>query len=364
MRVAFVHDWLSSFGGAEQVLLSLCELFPEAPIYTAVYSPQNLPQFRKKKIITSFVNQLPSAPAHPQVYLPFLPFVFEGFHLSEYDLVISDAHCFAKGVITRPETLHICYCHTPTRYLWLPWIDDRLSSSWLKKLLAFYLRIWDFQAAQRVDCFIANSKTVAQRIKKYYRREARVIYPPVKTSLFQPVSSRNQLEDYYLFVGRLVAYKKPDLVVEAFNRLKLPLKIVGTGPLLTTLKRQAKKNIQFLGYLPEEEMREVYAKALAFVFPAEEDFGLGPVEAMAAGRPVIAYRRGGGTETVIEGETGEFFEQQKVEVLVEKIKSFQPERYDPQKIRQRAEEFDERVFQKKIKEYIQKEWLAFQRGER
>jgi len=355
MKVALIHDWLVGLGGAEQVLLALSEIFPEAPIFTTVYNQKNLPQFKNKKIYTSFIDNLPFGQQKPQIYLSLLPKIFEDFDLSGFDLVISSCHCASKGVLVKPETLHISYCHTPIRYVWMPWLDPRLSDSWYKRWLAHKLRLWDFQAAQRVDRFVANSKNVALRIKKYYKREAKVIYPPVKTSFFKPVDSLNKLDNYYLLVSRLVAYKKPGLVIEAFNKLGLPLKVVGVGPELEVLKKSAKKNIEFLGKLNNDELKRYYAHALAFIFPTEEDFGIVPVEAMASGRPVLAYKKGGVKETVLEGETGEFFEEQTVESVVSAVRKFEPLKYHPSKIRKRAEEFDEGVFKKKFLEYINHE---------
>ena len=360
MKIALVHDWLTTLGGSEQALFSLHQIFPNAPIFTSAYNPEELPQFKKTKIISSFLDKLPLGKKRPQYYLSFMPFVFENFDLGEFDLVISNCHAACKGVITKPETLHISYCHTPIRYIWLPWLDPRLSDSWFKKIIAHNLRVWDFQAAQRVNKFVGNSKNVAERIKKYYRREADFIYPPVRTSFFKPVDSLNKLEDYYLLVGRLVDYKKPEIVIEAFNKLGLPLKIIGAGPLFSRLSKIAKKNIEFLGRLSDDELKKYYQKALSFIFPAEEDFGIVSVEAIAAGRPVIAYKEGGVIETVIGGVTGEFFEKQTPESLIEILRKFEPTQYDPQKIRKRALEFDEEVFKKKFLEYIKREWENFE----
>jgi glycosyltransferase involved in cell wall biosynthesis len=352
MKVALIHDWLSVLGGSEQVLLSLHEIFKDAPIFTSVFNKSEFPQLKNVKIITSWFNKLPMASKRPQYYLPFLPAAFENFDLAEFDLVISSCHAVCKGVITKPETLHISYCHTPIRYIWTPWLDPRLSGGFIKNIIAHNLRIWDFQAAQRVDKFIANSKTVAERIKKYYKRDADVIYPPVRTSFFKPLDSFNKLGNFYLLVGRLVCYKKPDIAIEAFNKLGLPLKIIGTGPELHRLSKLANKNVEFLGKLNDEELKKYYASALAFIFPAEEDFGIVSVEAMASGRPVIAYKKGGAKEIVLEGETGEFFEEQTAESLIKVLRNFDPAKYDIKKIRKRAEEFDESVFKNKFLEYI------------
>ncbi|MCX6806906.1 MAG: glycosyltransferase, partial [Candidatus Berkelbacteria bacterium] len=274
------------------------------------------------------------------------------FDLSEFDLVISNCHCVSKGVITKPETMHISYCHAPIRYVWTPWLDPRLSGSFIKQKLASFLRVWDFQAAQRVDYFAANSFNIAQRIKKYYKKDADVIYPPVRTSLFKPDLSVKDLGDYYLLVGRLVSYKNPSIVIKAFNELGFKLKVIGTGPELSNLMKIAKGNIEFLGKVDDFELKKYYASSLAFVFPSEEDFGIVPVEAMASGRPVVAFRQGGATETIVEHVTGEFFDEPTTESLVDKLRVFNPMKYDSRVIQKRALEFDEEIFKKKFSEYV------------
>lgn len=355
MKVALVHDWLSGLGGSENVLFALSEIFPDAPIFTSVYNKKALPQFNRKKIYTSFLERFPFAQKRPQYYLPLMPAAFASFDLSEFDLVISNCHCACKGVITKPETLHICYLHTPIRYIWFPYIDPRLSGSFLKNIIAHKMRLWDFQAAFRVDRFVANSKNVALRIKKIYRQEAKVIYPPVKTSFFKPVS-QNKISDYFLFVSRLISYKKADLVIETFNQLGFPLKIIGIGPDYLKLKKMAKRNIEFLGKLSADELRKYYSQAKAFIFPGYEDFGIVAVEAMSSGRPVIAYKKGGMAEIIKEGVSGIFFEEQSVESLKKAILDFKPESFDPQKIRKEAEKFDEGIFKKNFLEYTKEEF--------
>lgn len=341
------------------MLLKLLEIFPGAKIFTSVYNKNILPQFKDFKIETSFLNRLPYGKTRPQIYIGLMPSVFESFDLADFDLVISNTHACSKGVITKPDTLHLCYCHTPTRYLWLKEVDSRMQGSSLKRWAAHCLRIWDFQAAQRPDKFLANSKTVAKRIKKYYRRKAKVIYPPVPTSLFQPVKSANQLKDYFLFVSRLVAYKKPDLVIQAFNELTVPLKIIGAGPEYKRLRKLSKKNVEFLGGVSFEELRKHYAVAQALIFPAYEDFGMVAVEAMASGRPVIAYKKGGLTEIVKEGATGIFFDKQTKDGLKEAILRFKSDDYKPSRIIKEAKKFDEGIFKKKFLAYTKEEINKF-----
>lgn len=280
-----------------------------------------------------------------------MPLAVEKFDLSEYDLVISDSAAFSKGVITKPEALHVCYCHTPTRYAW----DDshkyvrEFNMSILAKIFVpffmNYLRLWDREAAYRVDKFICNSNFVAKRIDKYYKQKATVIYPPVDAEFFIP--SFKPADNYFLMVGRLLVYKRFDIAIEAFNRLELPLKIIGDGPERKKLKKMANWNIEFLGELEGEKLREYYQNCRALVFPQEEDFGIVALEAMACGRPVIAYQGGGALESIKQGETGLFFNEQTVGSLIEAVKSFQPEKFNPKLIRQHALKFDKEIFKKK-----------------
>lgn len=365
MRIALVHDWLTNLAGSERVLLALHELYPEAPIYTSVFVPEEFPQLRGADVRTSFLQRFSLARKRHQLF-PYLRAVaFERFDLSGYDVVISSCHAEAKGVLTRPETLHICYCYTPIRYYWSGYhhyLDNpRFGplNPLVKAIMPFminYLRVWDRCAADRVDVFVAISRHVAERIRKYYRREAEVIYPPVNASLFR-VS--NRVDDYYLMVGRLIPYKRADLVVETFNRLGLPLKVVGTGSELDSLRSRARPNVEFLGRVGDAELAELYSRCLALVFPQEEDFGIVPLEAMASGRPVIAYRAGGATETVVEGKTGVFFDRQDPEALEEAVKGFRPEDFDPEIIRRHALTFDLPVFQERIRRFVEKTYSDF-----
>lgn len=355
LKVALVHDWLTTFGGSEQVLLSLHQLFPQAPIYTTIYNQKSLPQFKDAKIATSYLDRLPFAKTHHQVLIPLMPKAVESYDLSDFDLIISDSHACAKGAIKDKNAKHICYCHTPMRYVWRKEIDPRANSSWLRRQTIKYLKKWDLATIDRVDKYIANSSYIKERIKDVYHRDAVVIYPPVLTKQFYPVKSVKELGDYYLYVGRLISYKKPGLVIEAFNQLGLPIKVVGTGPELLKLKSKAQNNIEFLGKVGDEELRKIYARALAFVFPAEEDFGVVMVEAIASGRPVIAYEKGGSLEIVKKGISGEFFGEQTVESLISAIKSFHPEEYQPENVKREAEKFDQSIFKKRIIDYIKDE---------
>jgi len=378
MKVALVHDHLAQDGGAEKVLKVFADMFPEAPIYTLLYDKKNAEKYYKgRKIETSVIQKLPGGIKHYQWYMPFMPMAVEFFDLGSYDLVISDASAFAKGVITKPDSLHICYCHTPTRYIWSDthqYISELKYNKYLKKIIFLvlnYIRLWDRQAADRVDKFIANSKTVKRRIKKYYRRNSVVIYPPVEVDKFKISENIEKLSfvpqggtsagKYFLIGCRLAPYKRVDIVIEAFKKLDLKLKIFGDGIDLPRLQKIAgnAENIEFLGRVTEEEKARLYSRAQAFLHPQEEDFGITPVESMASGRPVIAFRKGGATETVVEGKTGIFFETQTPEVIIEAVKNFDKYNWNPQKIREHAKQFSEENFRKKIREFVDREWEKY-----
>ncbi|MFA6534018.1 MAG: glycosyltransferase [Patescibacteria group bacterium] len=363
MKVALVHDHLVQYGGAERVLKALQELFPAAPIYTLLYDPKTMGNdFIKKDIHTSFLQSWPWSVKKFQWYLPLMPTATESHDLSGFDLVISSTSAMAKGVVTGPKTLHLCYCHTPTRYLWTDthnYLRDYPTSSLVKRLGSFYLswlRNWDQLAAGRVDHFIANSHNVAGRINKYYRRESEVIYPPVEVEKFYIA---DQLNHYFLAGGRLVPYKRFDIIIQAFNKLGIPLKIFGTGPEEAKLRKLARPHIEFLGKVSDQKKAELYAHCLAFINPQEEDFGITAVEAMAAGRPVIAYPAGGALETVVPGVTGEFFEEQTWESLGDAVIRFKPEKYDSQKIRSQAEKFSSAAFKRRLGDYVEKVYQEF-----
>lgn len=356
MKIAIIHDHLTQIGGAEKVLKVFHEMFLDAPIYTLVFNESKMNNLiPKENIKISFLQKLPFGVSHYQWYLSLMPTATESYDLSDFDVVLSSSSALAKGVITQSDTIHICYCHTPTRYLWsdthmylaglrYPFIIKKIIPLILNKL-----RIWDYSVAQRVDVFIANSKFVAQRIKKYYKRESTVIYPPVDTKAF---SIADSIEKYYLTGGRIVPYKKFDITVKAFNQLNIPLKVFGDGPHLPYLKKIAKQNIEFLGRVSDNELPKLYQKCTAFIHPQIEDFGITAVEAMASGRPVIAYDGGGARETVVPGVSGEFFEEQSWEALADKIVRFKPQNYNPKTIKEHAEKFGTERFKKEILEVI------------
>ncbi len=356
MKIALVHDFLIQDGGAEKVLDVMQEIWPQAPTYTLFFDPKKLPAFSDRNLRISFLQKLPFALKKYQWYILLMPTAIEHFDLSGYDVVISSTSAFAKGVITHPKTIHLCYCHTPTRYLWSDthsYVKELRVPRFIKSLLPpilSRLRAWDQQAALRVDQFIANSQTVRQRIQKYYKKDACVIFPPVDTHHFH-ISPRPKT--YFLTGGRLVAYKRFDLVVEACNKTGIPLKIFGSGPIKNDLQKQAKPNIEFLGKVDDQKRHELYADARAFIHPQEEDFGMTPVESMASGRPVIAYRKGGATETVLEGVSGEFIETQTWEELADHLIRFDERRYDPHRIKAHAEQFGKERFKKELKKLVE-----------
>lgn len=365
MKVAIVCSWLNQYGGAERVLEAVHEMFPQAPIYTSIYEPKAMPQeYRSWDIRTSFLNRLPLIRRYHQPFLPLYPLAFEQFDLGEYDLVISVTSAFAHGVITPPKTLHICYCLTPTRFLWdyHDYVRREGVPSLVRALLPpflNYLRLWDQVAADRVDHFVAISQAVQRRIEKYYRRESTIIHPPINTIAYEVAPAQ---EDYFLIVSRLVPYKRIDIAVRAFNKLGLPLVIVGDGRDRAPLEAMAKPNVVFLGHIPDGEIGEQLARCRALIFPGKEDFGLSALEAQAAGRPVIAYAGGGALETVVEGVTGAFFHEQTVEALTGAVERFKGEHYDPEAIRRHAEGFDVSVFKRKMGGLIEREYAAH-RGE-
>jgi len=402
MKVALVHDYLIRFGGAERVVLALRKIFPRAPIYTLLYDQKKMGRyFEGADIRTSFCQKFPRFwRRHHRTLLPFLPAAVESLDLSNFDLVISSCNSFAKGLILRTKTTHICYCHSPTRFLWDYTHQYQSACPSLRKMFFHFFRLWDKAAANRVDYFLANSKTTAARIKKYYGRGAKVIYPGVSLrarqcgfwnarptsghgsagrleQLLQPTrgergglaskfsslgkiyASRSHLPslqypEYYLIVSQLTPHKRLDIAIQAFNKLELPLVIIGQGRDERRLKRLAKKNIKFLGWQPDEIVSQYYQNCTAFILPAQEDFGLGPVEAMSFGKPVLAYGQGGATETVIEGMTGEFFDYPAPEALADGVRRLRQNlrNYSPLVIRKRAEKFSTERFEREIKDFI------------
>lgn len=358
MKVALVHDYLNQMGGAERVVMAFHEIFPDAPIYTSIYDPQRVdPAFQKMDIRTSFMQKFPLVTKHHQPYLPFYPFAMESLDLRDYDLVLSSSSAFAKGVITRPETMHICYCHTPMRWCWNydEYVEREQLGGIARRVLPFLitgLRIWDQTSSMRVDHFIANSPVIAERIQKYYRREAVFIPPPVDAQRFS-FDAATQPEDYFLVLSRLIPYKRIDLAIQACNKLQLPLVIIGGGRDEERLKKMAGPTIRFLGRLSDAEVLHYYAHCRAFLFPGEEDFGITPLEAQASGRPVIAYGAGGALASVVDGVTGTFFKQQTVESMANVLATFDEHAFDPQTIRNHALEFDTPRFHRRIQQFIE-----------
>jgi glycosyltransferase involved in cell wall biosynthesis len=360
MRIALVHDYLVQCGGAERVLECFCELYPEAPIFTLVYNKKLMHgEFEGKDIRTSFIQKLPFASKRHRIFPPLMPMAIEQFNFSDYDLVLSDSSSFAKGIITGPETLHICYMHTPMRYAWddcQKYTEEFYFPRAIKKIVPFfmnYIRIWDRVSASRPDIIIANSNFISKRIKKYYKRDSVVIHPPVSLSEF---SISDEVGDYFLAVGRLMTYKRFDIVIEAFNKLGLKLKVIGRGPELEKMKKIANDNIEFLGRVPDVELAKYYSRCQAFIFPQEEDFGITAIEAMASGRPLIAYRGGDIPEHMEEGKTGLFFENQTVEDIVDTVKRFKVSDYDPNFIREKSKKFDKKLFKDRIKNYVEERY--------
>lgn len=353
LRIALVHYWLLRMRGGEKVLEALCELFPTADLYTLFFEPDHISKtIRRHRVHTSFLQKIPGARRHHRMFLPFFPLAIEQFDLTSYDLVISSESGIAKGIIVPPQTCHVCYCHSPMRYLWnmYHFYRDYRQSRWRRGLfavLSHYVRLWDFASAARVDHFVANSRNVAARIEKYYRRPATVIPPPVDT---EDLAISETVEDFYLVVSELVAYKRIDIAIEAFNELGKPLIVIGDGPERTHLQRRARSHIRFLGSQPRSVLARSYARTQALIVPGEEDAGIVALEAQASGRPVIAYGRGGLLETVIPGETGLFFYEQSKEAVIEAVQEYERQRnqFQPGKIRAHARRFDRETFKKRM----------------
>jgi glycosyltransferase involved in cell wall biosynthesis len=365
MKIALVHDYLVQYGGAERVLECFTELFPYAPIYTLVYNKDLMHGvFEGRDIRTSFIQKLPFSKSSHRIFPQFMPMAIEQFDFSAYDIVLSDSSSFAKGIVTGPETLHVCYMHTPMRYAWddcQKYTSDFSFPNLIKKFVPFamnYIRVWDRVSAERVDRFISNSNFVAKRIKKYYKKESTVIHPPVNVDKFHISEKRG---DYFLIVGRMLAYKKNDIAIKAFNKLGLKLKVIGRGPELNRLKKMAGENIEFLGRISDEELAEYYANCRAFLFPQEEDFGIVAIEAMASGRPIIAFNGGDIPEHMENGKMGIFFNKQTPEAIIEAVEKFKDSDYDPEYIRSKVLKFDKEKFKTRIMEYVERELAEHKR---
>ena len=360
-KIAIVHDWLPLYGGAERVLEQILLIFPQADIFSIIDAipPDQRGFLQNKPVKTSFVQGLPSGKTRYRSYFPLMPLAVEQFDLSAYDLVISSSYSFAKGVLTGPDQRHLCYCHSPIRYAWdmqHQYLEQsgltKGLKSWIVRCLLHYLRLWDYRTAGGVDAFAANSAYIARRIMKVYRREAEVIYPPVAVENFQLEEKK---ENFYLTASRMVPYKKIDLIAEAFSRLpESKLLIIGDGPEMDRVRGKAGPNVELLGYRDNATLRSHLQRAKAFVFMAEEDFGIVPVEAQACGTPVIAFGRGGVAETVVAGQTGILFHEQSAESLAGAVRLFETQTFSPSEIRQHTEKFSAEVFKRKFTDFVRR----------
>ncbi len=396
MKIALAHDWLNQMGGAENVLERLVELYPGAPVFTTIYGPALMPEaYRRWDIRSTWLDRAPAVHRHHQPYLPLYPPAVESMDFSGYDLILSNKSGFIHGLHHTAEQLHICYCLAPTRYVWDygsyaaregfgRWVG------WLIEPVIRRLRAWDFAAAQRlegwkvgrlegwksevasksatkragVDHFIAISTDIQGRIKKYYGRDSVIIYPPVDTGHFRPLPPGQSPGDFYLIVSRLIPYKRIDLAVQALTRLGQRLIIVGDGRDRARLEAMAGPTVEFKGRLPGDEVAGLMARCRAFLFPGFEDFGIAPVEAQAAGRPVIAFGQGGALDTVVEGQTGLFFRQQSVEALIQTIEQFERTSFDPTAARANAERFSVERFKQQLGDFVAQKWQEFKEGSR
>ncbi|MBU1083302.1 glycosyltransferase [Patescibacteria group bacterium] len=360
LKVAIVHDFLVNMGGAERVTLALSEIFPDASIYTLLYNPKVAKFFPRKKIVVSYLQYWYKFLKLPTKFLlPFMPAAIESFDFAGYDLVISSNNSFAGGIITNPDTYHLSYCHSPTRYLWdsfHTYVEEQRLPRFMQNIvknILFKLRIWDKLSSGRVQKYIANSQYVKRRIKKYYRKEAEVIYPPVDTHLIRPKQSN---AGYFLVISRLTSYKKIDLAVRACNILHLPLVIIGEGEQMQFLKSIAGPTVELLGWQDDKNKIEYLRNARALIFPGEEDFGIVPVEAMAAGKPVIAFNKGGLQETVVANKTGMFFDEQTVKSLTEALRKFITieHKFNATEINRHALQFSREHFRQEIVTLVKK----------
>jgi len=356
-KIAIISDQIcGGIGGAESILFKAIDLYPDAPVYTTIYNPEIIPEkYKNTNFRTSFIQKLPIAKKYYKIYFPLMPLSLELLNLQEYDILFSSHHSVAKGIIPRPDAVHICYCHSPARYIWdLFWTYSKLNNfnpvkKFLVAAICQYLRIWDVVTANRVDLFLANSNYTAARIKKFWNKNSIVLFPPVDTEKF----NHEGTEDYYLMAGRLVSYKGYDLAVDAFNESGKKLVIIGDGTEYKKLKKKANRNVQILGNVSDEVLVKHMNNCKGFVFPGQEDFGIVMAEAQAAGKPVIAFNKGGACDIVINNETGILFEEQTVESLNEAINKAESRDWDHKKISENSKRFDKKTFSAKLKYIIE-----------
>ncbi len=366
-RIALAHDWLNQIGGAEDVLETLFRCFPDSPLYTSIYAPELMPaHYLNWDIRPLWINRLPMIQRRHQIYLPLYPLAWGGLSIRDHDVILSNKSGFCHGLRFSPDSLHICYCLTPTRYVWqlesyLEGEELGRASRALIRPLNRLLRRWDYAAAQRVSHFIAISSAVKDRIRRFYQRESTVIHPPVDTERFA-IKRVDDMGHYYLVVSRLIPYKRIDLAIAAAAELGLPLKIAGAGRDRERLQQMAGDSVEFLGFVPEEDLPDLVARCRALIFPGLEDFGIAPLQAQAAGRPVIAYGAGGALDTVLPGISGEFFGEPTVESLKAVWRKFDASAYNPERIRRHALQFDRRLFAARISAYVEQAWEAHQAG--
>jgi glycosyltransferase involved in cell wall biosynthesis len=361
MKLALVHDWLNQRGGAEDVLDVLHTLYPESPIFTAIYDPDAMPQaYQAWDIRTAWLDHAPKIHQRHQPYLPLYPLAWDTLNLSAFDVILSNKSGFCHGVRHGKNTLHVCYCLAPTRYVWS--LDSYIAREGMSKSaqlalrpLVTLLKRWDYAAAQRVDHFLAISTEIRDRIKTYYQRDSTIIYPPVDTQRFQPASTH---EDYFLVVSRLIPYKRIDLAVQAATRLGVRLLVGGKGRDLDRLREMAGETVEFLGYVPDDHLPDLMARCKAFLFPGLEDFGITPVQAQAAGRPVIAFAGGGALDTVIDGKTGVLFHETSVDALAHAMQRIDQITFESAALRQHALQFDTQVFSTQITTFVEQAWHA------
>lgn len=363
MKIALVHDWLNQIGGAEDVLEALKRIYPSSPLYTGIFASERMPaHYQNWDVRRLWIDKLPGIHRRHQVFLPLYPFAWNQLHLSGFDVILSNKSGFCHGLRFSPKSLHICYCLTPTRYVWQ--LDSYLegenigaAATMLLRPLIAQLKRWDFAAAQRVSHFIAISTAVQERIRRFYNRESTIVFPPVDTGKFASAATR-EIGDYYLIVSRLIPYKRIDLAIQAARELGLTLKIAGAGRDWHRLRALAGDGVEFLGYVPNAELPDLMARCRALIFPGLEDFGIAPVQAQAAGRPVIAFSGGGALDMVMPGVTGERFAEMTADSLKEVWREFDHSAYNPEEIQRQARKFDVSVFAERIDSFVQQAWHA------